>query len=243
MSPKHLSLALTVLIALLVVSVVFNVHLSTKKELAEQLYELTAEEALEEEEVPEEEMQETTAQEIKTNRSYNELRKSLQRELEEFKTLDELREEAKQSEASEVEEDAQEDTPSEQNASTGRIAMNTANSKKSLASNGNDSSEITAANAAANRNSSISFSLVDRMARGLLPNPTYTCMRSGKVVVNIKVNQFGEVYEATINAASSTSERGCHIDNALAYALRAKFNATPGKTSQIGTITYYFQAK
>ena len=68
-------------------------------------------------------------------------------------------------------------------------------------------------------------------------------MQSGKVVINIKVNQYGDVYEATLNERSSSSTRGCHVDNAIAYALRARFSPDTSKESQIGTITYYFQGK
>ncbi len=243
LSPKYLSMALTVLIGLFVVSVVFNVHLSTKRKLAEQLYELNSEELPKEELAKEETPKETVAKNIRTNRSYNELKKSLQRELDDFKTLDELREEARQNEASQASEEMANDLPSENDSNaSGNLAMNTS-SKKSARSSGDNTSKLEARNNAANRDSSISYSLVDRTEIGLLPNPTYTCMLSGKVVVNIKVNSYGDVYEATLNEASSTSDRGCHVDNAIAYALRAKFDPDPAKSSQLGTITYYFQGK
>ena len=166
LSPKYLSMALTVLIGLLVVSVVFNVHLSTKRELAEQLYELNSEELPKEELEKEEVPKETVTKAIRTNRSYNELKKALQRELDDFKTLEELREEAQQSEASEASEEEMIDTPSESSASSsGTIAMNSS-SKKSIRSSGNNTSKLEARNNAANRDSSISYSLVNRTEIG-----------------------------------------------------------------------------
>jgi len=86
--------------------------------------------------------------------------------------------------------------------------------------------------------SSISYSVLSRKALEL-PNPVYTCSRRGKIVVNIVVNQYGHVENATINTASSNSTNGCLYDSALQYANRSQFN-TSTRLRQLGTITYLF---
>ena len=92
-----------------------------------------------------------------------------------------------------------------------------------------------------NKNSSVSYSLVDRV-HTFLPTPIYLCETGGKIVVNIKVNQEGNVIDAYINGSSS-SENGCLIDHALEYAKASKFNRDPKKALQLGTITFLFQGK
>lgn len=93
----------------------------------------------------------------------------------------------------------------------------------------------------ANKNSSVSYSLVDRQ-HTFLPTPIYLCEQGGKIVVNITVNHEGNVIDAYINASSS-SENGCLIDHALEYAKESKFTRNPKKASQIGTITFLFRGK
>ncbi len=97
------------------------------------------------------------------------------------------------------------------------------------------------ANNSANKNSSVSYSLVDRM-HTFLPTPIYLCEQGGRIVVNITVNHEGNVVNAYINASSS-SENGCLIDHALEYAKESKFNKNPKKASQLGTITFLFRGK
>ncbi len=71
--------------------------------------------------------------------------------------------------------------------------------------------------------------------------PRYLCERSGKIVVSIRVNRKGEVYEAFING-SSNSEDQCLIDHAIEYANSVLFDPS-SKTDQLGTITFYFKGK
>lgn len=92
----------------------------------------------------------------------------------------------------------------------------------------------------ANKRTLISFYLVGREAVAELPNPVYTCDASGKVVINITVDDYGRVIEASYNKASSTTANGCLIDNAIYYARKARFNKD-SKNKQLGTITYLFQ--
>ena len=93
----------------------------------------------------------------------------------------------------------------------------------------------------AERRTSISFSLVDRNGYRL-PPPIYTCIEGGKVVVNIEVNNLGQVTDASFNEKSSGTTNGCLVENAIAYAYKAQFS-TSDKPSQKGTITYLFQGK
>lgn len=92
----------------------------------------------------------------------------------------------------------------------------------------------------ANKRTLISFYLPEREAVSELPNPVYTCEESGKVVINITVDNQGRVIEASYNKASSSTTNGCLIDNAIYYARKARFNKD-SKIKQLGSITYLFQ--
>ena len=94
---------------------------------------------------------------------------------------------------------------------------------------------------AVNKNSSISYSLKDRTKIDI-PPPVYLCEKGGKIVINITVNSNGDVVDAYFNNAS-TSNDGCMVDHALEYAKAAKFNADASKSSQLGSITFYFKGK
>src|SRR5660398_204639 len=67
-------------------------------------------------------------------------------------------------------------------------------------SDGNKTSAITSAKSGGIDHSSISFSLLGRSAIDI-PNPVYTCDRSGKIVINISVNAEGRVTSASVNKA------------------------------------------
>jgi hypothetical protein len=87
----------------------------------------------------------------------------------------------------------------------------------------------------------VSYNLKGRKAKRLR-NPGYTCgNNNGKVVVDIKVAQSGEVVFAKYNTQLSVAASVCMIEKAESYAKRSKFNysATASKT-QTGTITYTF---
>ncbi|NAS31288.1 hypothetical protein GTQ40_09925 [Flavobacteriaceae bacterium R38] len=252
LNDKQLSLLITFFVMSIVSLVLFNIHLSGIKE-PEYLFELSLDESLLEEELLE--FQEQPEQElVKTHLAYNEAAESrFDKELDEFKTLEEILEEGKQAEAENAEEntdeEANESSDDENNnendnyltSSGGQGSLTSAakTKKRSLDSDGNNASEEIVKNNVANRNTSISYSLKDRLHR-TLPNPIYTCAQQGKIVINIKVDQSGNVIEATFNQASSTSKNGCLIDNAIAYAKRSKFQ-TSSRSNQLGSITYLFQ--
>ena len=94
-------------------------------------------------------------------------------------------------------------------------------------------------NAAAIRESTVSFNLLDRTAV-FIPNPVYTCDAQGKIVLNISVNNKGAVTQMAYNKKASTSSNGCLIDQALAYANDAFFSSS-SKPSQLGSISFNFQ--
>ncbi|MGB5237635.1 MAG: hypothetical protein WBM43_08215 [Flavobacteriaceae bacterium] len=91
------------------------------------------------------------------------------------------------------------------------------------------------------KRTSVSYSLVDRNSYEL-PPPIYTCINGGTVVINIEVDDLGNVVEADYNSKSSNTDDWCLVDNAIRYARRARFDSS-NKSSQIGTITYLFQGK
>ncbi|HZJ35260.1 MAG TPA: TonB family protein, partial [Gillisia sp.] len=107
-------------------------------------------------------------------------------------------------------------------------------------SDGNKTSAVTSTKSGGIDHSSISFSLLGRRAVDI-PNPVYTCDRSGKIVVNISVNAEGRVTSSSVNKGSSSTTNECLADQALEYAAQAVFSHLPGRNSQPGTITYNFK--
>lgn len=111
--------------------------------------------------------------------------------------------------------------------------------KKSDFSNGTDTSENISVTEGGNRNTTISYQLVDR--RDLqLPNPVYTCYGSGKIVINIEVDNLGMVKRTSYNRNVSSTSNQCLIDAAMEYASQARFSADPSRPKQLGTITFNF---
>ena len=87
----------------------------------------------------------------------------------------------------------------------------------------------------------MSYSLINRTHK-FLPTPIYLCEKSGKIVINITVNQLGKVIDTSVNG-SSTSTNECLIDHAMEYAENARFSEDASKNKQIGTITFSFIGK
>jgi len=87
----------------------------------------------------------------------------------------------------------------------------------------------------------IEFSLEGRTAR-YIHIPVYKCQGNGEVVVNILVNQQGEVISATL--ASSTTDEICIIETAIESASISLFNIDQNaKPKQKGTLSYEFVAQ
>ncbi|NKI31564.1 hypothetical protein [Croceivirga thetidis] len=234
---KQLSLLITIFTMANVVLLAYNIHLGSKQ-APEYVIEMSLtdediEEILKEEEERLEELAENSDP-IATHRAFNETVKSSFGNPEPLKTLEELMEER--------ELNNQKDFLSSDNgfqANLKELAEKREEKKKLLGEREADKKEFT--NNLAEKRTTISFSLKDRNAYDI-PPPIYTCIEGGKVVINIEVNQLGDVIEANFNEKSSTTTNGCLVDNALEYARRAVFNSS-SRQKQIGTITYLFQRK
>lgn len=244
-SNTYKALIITTLLSTIVLFLGFTIHIKKKSELvAETFYEMDAE-AIEEEEKEELEdilksldnLMATPA----TNQAFNETKT-----YENDKTVDEAFEE--QMEAIKNRTSIEDLKAANQDNNDVLTASNSGSDKDKSSAFGNINDIVTkrlesqkSADNSANKNSSVSYSLVDRI-HTFLPTPIYLCEKGGKIVVNITVNHEGNVVDTQINASSS-SENGCLIDHALEYAKESKFNRNPKKASQLGTITFLFRGK
>lgn len=92
-------------------------------------------------------------------------------------------------------------------------------------------------------NVSVSYDVGNRNGM-YLPKPTYRCESSGKVQVNIEVDDAGYVVKATIDHSNSTTSNECLLSESLKYAEKSKFNSSvdaPKKES--GVIIYLFSSQ
>ncbi|NKI26164.1 energy transducer TonB [Arenibacter sp. 6A1] len=239
---KQLSLLITFFSMSLFILLLFNIHLGHQDEEDGYVIELN----LEEEEDPEQKLLEeikaleelANAAPIKSHMAFNEANKPSYGNPEPLKTLEEILEEQEMSE----EGDASEDTPLSNSEFAAKIKelADRRREKQALLGDKEANKEVMTNNLA-RKNTSVSYSLVDRTHLSL-PIPIYTCIEGGKVVINIIVDPTGKVLEAEVNKKSSNTLNGCLVDNAIAYALKSKFT-NGAKASQKGTITYLFQSK
>jgi TonB family protein len=88
--------------------------------------------------------------------------------------------------------------------------------------------------------STLTYSLKGRTL-AYYKTPRYLCEYGGKIVVTIKVNASGNVYDAYINGASN-SKNPCLTQHAIEYAKSVQFDASE-RTDQLGTITFLFKGK
>ena len=225
----------------IVVLILFNIHLG---EVGSDEDEYIVEMMLAEEDIEEllkekeslEQMQEVDP--IKSHMAYNETAKPTYGDPEPLKTLEEIM--AERAEAAESGHPTDLSSDSEYAAKVKELTKKREEKKKLLGEKEAQKKEFT--NNLAARRTSVSYSLVNRN-NYKLPPPIYTCIEGGKVVINIQVDALGNVIEADFNSKSSGTSNGCLVDNAIAYALKAKFSGDSGKSSQKGTITYLFQQK
>jgi len=237
---QQLSLLITFLSMSILVLGLYNIHLGGQQVEDEYVVELILDEELLEELIKEEEklLEELQQQDpIKSHMAYNETAKPSYGEPEPLKTLEEIQEEKAANETDEISDFSSED--SEYAAKVKEMAKLREEKKQMLGEREAQKEERT--NHLAARKTSVSYSLVDRN-NYRLPPPIYTCIEGGKVVINITVDALGNVTEADFNTKSSGTSNGCLVENAITYALKAKFN-TSSRTSQKGTITYLFQSK
>ncbi|GHC46216.1 hypothetical protein [Ulvibacter litoralis] len=174
---------------------------------------------------------------IQTNRAFNEAEKFISEIENEERILTEETDGLK-------EESASESNESDTNASAGDLALQKkkVSEVKKKTSNGSNKTEKVSVTKSANRNSTVSYRLVNRNVIDL-PNPVYTCGSYGKVVINIEVSATGKVVKSKYNEASSTTSNACLIDAALDYADQTRFTTEANKDKQLGSITYNFQGQ
>ncbi|TXN38060.1 hypothetical protein FVB32_07135 [Flagellimonas hymeniacidonis] len=234
---NQLSFLITFFSMSLIILLLYNIHLGGVQE-EEYVIEMSlADEDIEELLREEEERMEELANNdpIKSHMAFNETAKPSVGNPEPLKTLEEILEErALNSDQSEFS-----GSDSEYAAHLKELAEKRQEKKQLLGEREAQKEEFT--NNLKDKRTSISYSLIDRNAYSL-PPPIYTCIEGGKVVINIKVDASGFVTEADYNDQSSGTSNGCLVDNAIAYALKARFSSD-SKASQIGTITYLFQRK
>ncbi|HUH47580.1 MAG TPA: hypothetical protein VLZ54_10540 [Arenibacter sp.] len=238
---EQLSLLITLLSMSLLVLCLYNIHLGQHAK-EEYIIELNFPQDEDLEQLIEEEIEAlekmADASPIKSHLAFNEANKPSFGNPEPLKTIEELM--AEQELALDNDDPSDFALSDSEYAARVRELAKKRREKQELLGEKEASKEIMTNNLA-KRNTSISYSLVDRRHISL-PIPIYTCIEGGKVVINIKVDSHGKVLEADVNKKSSNTLNGCLVDNAIQYALRSKFNSG-SPVLQVGTITYLFQSK
>lgn len=171
---------------------------------------------------------------VETNRAYNEAEKFISSIENENQEITETTE-GKLQEMN----DAMEESQNSSSGNEESITKKPENKKKSKLSNSESDKDAQAVVKSGNRNTTISYQLVNRKDVDL-PNPVYTCYGSGKVVINVEVNNLGKVLKSSYNKTASTTSNQCLIDAASEYSLLARFNTDASKLKQLGTITFNF---
>ncbi len=172
--------------------------------------------------------------EIETNKAYNEAEKFISSIENENRQLTETTE-GKLKEMNEAMENSKLDYESDGNAAIAKAEFK----KTQDFSNSESEKQQQAIVEGGNKNTTISYRLVGRQDLNL-PNPVYTCFGSGRVVINIEVNDLGNITKATYNKAASTTSNECLIDAAIEYALEATFSSDASRKEQLGSITFNF---
>lgn len=235
---KQLSLLITFFSMAIVILCLYNIHLGKEEEVDEYVVEMMLQENVKELEQQKEELQEKEKIDpIKSHMAYNEAMKASQGNPEAFKTLEELVEEREA--AADNNDDPSDLSDGEYAERVKELKKKRQKAKQLLGEKEAQKQEFT--NNLAKRRTSVSYSLIDRSSYRL-PPPIYTCIEGGKVVVNIEVDDSGNVIDADFNSRSSDTSNGCLVENAVAYALKAKFSSHQ-RAVQRGTITYIFQGK
>ncbi len=171
---------------------------------------------------------------VETNRAYNEAEKFISEVENENREITETTE-GKLQEMNE----AMENSKSSDNGTGTSLNKKPEKAKKTKFSNENSKKSGEAVVESGNRNTTISYRLVNRKDLEL-PNPVYTCEGSGKVVISIVVNAMGRVTKSSYSKGASTTTNECLIDSALEYASQAHFTTDASKKEQLGTITFNF---
>ncbi|UKM65889.1 energy transducer TonB [Flavobacteriaceae bacterium GSB9] len=232
---QHRALLITFLISGTVVLSIFNIGLKKHSEfISESYYVIEPEKDPTEEELKQlEALENANKAKAETNKAFNEAQEN-KRFAQAFKRIAPPEDYIpKSSDFSENSLTAKRDYTLPDNSKLNQDALsqfNKANEvlKKQLAENNN-------------HKSTISYSLANRK-KIYIPIPVYLCEVDGKIVVNVKVNNQGNVTDAYLNT-SSNSNNECLIEHAIEYAKQSKFNADASKSSQLGSITFNFIGK
>ncbi len=238
-SNQQKSLLITFLLSGTVVLSVFNLNIKKQNELvSESYYEMEPEKELTQEEIKVlEALEKLNNDKAETNKAYNETVKE--------KSFSEAYKPIAPPEDYVKPEFDQNKEESEQSNSDNNEISDLNHEEISSFSKVNDILNKTTkkkeAPKSTNRKSTIRYSLVDRTDE-YLPIPIYLCEDGGKIVINITVDDNGNVIDAYVNNSSS-SDNQCLVDSALEYAKKAKFNASPSKKTQLGSITFNFVGK
>lgn len=213
----------------------FSIKLSKQKE--EINYDSYEVEMAKEDVLPEEEEIAALTPEVvkvETNRAYNEAEKFISSVENEDREITETTEGKLQ----EMQE-ALEDSKNSDDGNSKSVINKPEKQSKSKFSNSNNTDKGEAVVKGGNRNTTISYQLVNRTDLDL-PNPVYTCYGFGKVVINVEVNNLGKVVKNSYNKTASTTSNQCLIDAALDYSKQARFNTDASRERQLGTITFNF---
>lgn len=235
---KQLSLLITFFSMAIVILCLYNIRLGKEEEVDEYVVEMLLQDDIEKLEEQKEALKEQQKIDpVKSHMAYNEAMQPSQGNPEAFKTLEELMEEREA--AADNDEDPTDLSDGEYTERVAELKKKRQQAKELLGEKEAQKQEFT--NNLAKRRTSVSYSLIDR-SNYRLPPPIYTCIEGGKVVVNIQVDGAGNVIDADFNSRSSDTSNGCLVENAVAYALKAKFSSHQ-RAEQRGTITYIFQGK
>lgn len=210
----------------------FSIKLSNiKEENQEETYDMVIdpEDLLEEKEVVS-----TEKVKVETNKAYNEAEKFISSVENENQKLTETTE-GKLEEMSK----AMDNSTSNNNDISNSNIPKVEKKKNSKFSNSESKKDQEAVVQGGNKNTTISYQLVNRKDL-YLPNPVYTCYGAGRVVINIEVDKLGKIKKASYNKTASTTSNQCLVDAAIEYALQAEFTTDASRTKQLGTISFNF---
>jgi TonB family protein len=236
---QHKALILTFLLTGIVVFGMFSIQLKQNNaSISESFYELEPEP-----EKPEEVLQEIEDQKLaSTNKAFNE-DQEYKEMMRNFKTVsaNDFERTTKAIEDAKANEPLEENSLNKANTKTYAINSDETKSYKKLQDELNKRLENKKiADEHAKTKSTLTYSLKGRTL-GYYEIPRYLCERGGKIVVSIRVDEKGNVFEASINGSSNSSNQ-CLVDAAIDYAKSVQFDSSQRK-DQLGTITFLFKGK
>jgi len=244
LTEQHKALIITVLISGIVVLGMFSFQLKQHKDLITESYYLLEPE-------PEVEKTENELQEIEdinaklTNKAFNEDQeyKEMMRNFKTVSANDFQRTTKAIEEARASEEIVEETSINKSYANSNAYALNSEetqsykNLQEELKQRQDNKKQ---ADEHAKNKGTLTYSLKGRTLT-YYKIPRYLCENGGKIVVSIRVNEAGDVFDANVNGSSNSNNK-CLTDHAIVYAKSVQFD-TSDRKEQIGTITFLFKGK